>query len=60
VSDELLPGLYEALLTEELGERIERARKQGKIVALEAVADGALAEVLARHLHGAVLESIAC
>ena len=58
MTDELVPGLYEALLTEELRARIERARGQGKVIELEAVSDAALAEVLARHLHDLALGSI--
>jgi superfamily II DNA or RNA helicase len=58
MTDELQPGVYEALLTEELGERIERARQRGREVHLDAVADGLLAEILARHLHTEALQSI--
>ena len=58
MADELVPGLYEALLTGELRERIERARQHGKVVDLEAVGDDALADILARHVHDEVLGSI--
>jgi superfamily II DNA or RNA helicase/HKD family nuclease len=58
MTDELVSGLYEALLTEELRARIERAREQGKTIDLQAIEDGALADVLARHLHDQALESI--
>lgn len=59
MTDELVPGLYEALLTEELSSRIRRARSQGKVVELDDVDDSDLADVLARHLHDRALESIA-
>jgi superfamily II DNA or RNA helicase len=58
MTDELVPGLYETLLTEELNARIGRARGHGKVVALETVGDADLADVLARHLHDQVRESI--
>jgi HKD family nuclease len=59
VSDELAPGLYEALITEELRARIEHARRQGKIVDLKAIDDQALADVLSRHLHDRVRDLMA-
>ena len=59
MTDDLAPGLYESLLTGELRERIERAREQGKIVDLEALGDDAMADVLARHLHDELRDSIA-
>ena len=37
MTEELVPGLYEALLTEELSARIRRARGQGKVVELDDV-----------------------
>jgi superfamily II DNA or RNA helicase len=58
LTDDLVPGLYEALLTEELSARIGRARSRGKVVSLETVDDADLADVLARHLHDQVRESI--
>jgi superfamily II DNA or RNA helicase len=58
MTDELVPGLYEALLTGELRERIERARQHGKVVDLEAIGDDALADILARHVHDELLGSI--
>jgi superfamily II DNA or RNA helicase/HKD family nuclease len=54
LTDELVPGLYEALVTGELRARIERARRQGKIVDLKAIDDKVLIDVLARHLHDRV------
>ena len=58
MTDDLVPGLYEALLTEELSARIGRARSRGKVVSLESVDDADLADVLARHLHDQVRQSI--
>ena len=51
VSDELTPGLYEALVTEALRARIERAKAQGWLVEWKAIDDAALAAILARHIH---------
>ena len=49
--DDLAPGLYEALVTEGLRDRIERARAEGWLFEREAIDDAALAEILARHIH---------
>jgi superfamily II DNA or RNA helicase len=49
--DDLTPGLYEALVTEALRVRIERARTQGWLVEWKAIDDATLADILARHIH---------
>lgn len=58
MSEELVPGLYESLLTEELRARIEEARQQGRLVEFTSAGDGALADLLARHLHDAAHASM--
>lgn len=59
MSEDLTPGLHEALITEELLLRIERARALGWIVESRAIYDATLAEILARHIHDAVRDRIA-
>jgi superfamily II DNA or RNA helicase/HKD family nuclease len=49
--DDLRPGLHEALITEALRARIERARAMGWLVEWKEVDDNTLAGVLARHIH---------
>ena len=49
--DDLTPGLHEALVTEALRARIERARAQGWLVEWKAIDDSTLAAILARHIH---------
>ncbi len=49
--DELAPGLYEALVTEALRARIERAKAKGWLVEWKAIDDATLAAILARHIH---------
>ncbi|MFN8628759.1 MAG: DUF3427 domain-containing protein [Chloroflexota bacterium] len=51
MTDELTPGLHEALVTEALRARIERAREDGWFVDLEPAGDADLASILARHIH---------
>ena len=46
MTDDLTPGLHEALVTEALRARIERARQQGWIVDLDPIDDATLAEHL--------------
>ena len=48
---DLTPGLHEALITEALRTRIERARAQGWLVEWKAIDDATLADILARHIH---------
>ena len=47
MTDELTPGLHEALVTEALRARIERAREDGWFVDLEPAGDADLASILA-------------
>jgi superfamily II DNA or RNA helicase len=54
MTDELAPGLHEALVTEALRARIERARADGWFVDLERAGDADLASILARHIHDRV------
>ena len=56
MTDELTPGLHEALITEALRARIERARAQGWLVEWKEMDDGILAKTLARHVHDRVQE----
>jgi superfamily II DNA or RNA helicase/HKD family nuclease len=51
MADDLTPGLHEALVTEALRSRIERARADGWLVDLEPAEDADLASILARHIH---------
>ena len=52
MADDLNPGIYEALVTEALRVRIERARTQGWLVEWRAIDDQALVDILARHILG--------
>ena len=56
MTDELTPGLHEALITEALRARIERARAQGWLVEWKEMDDGVIAKTLARHVHDRVQE----
>lgn len=56
--DDLTPGLHEALVTEALRARIERARSQGWLVEWKAIDDATLADILARHIHDRVRDRI--
>lgn len=56
--DELTPGLHEELITDVLLDRIEDARLQGWIIEWKSIDDGAIAAILARHVHDRVLSSI--
>ncbi len=56
--DDLEPGLHEALITEALRARIERARASGWLVEWKDVGDEDLAEMLARHIHDRARERI--
>jgi superfamily II DNA or RNA helicase len=56
--DDLTPGLHEELVTDELLERIERARKQGWMIEWKGIDDASIAAILARHVHDRVLQSI--
>ena len=58
MADDLTPGLHEALVTEALRARIERARAQGWLVEWKAIDDATLADILARHIHDRALERI--
>ena len=58
MSEELTPGLYEALVTETLRVRIERAREEGWLVEWKAIDDATLADILARHIHERARERI--
>lgn len=58
MSDELTPGLREELVTDELLARIEHARDQGWLVEWKNIDDGAIAEILARHIHDELLISL--
>jgi superfamily II DNA or RNA helicase/HKD family nuclease len=51
MADELTPGLHEALVTEALLDRLERARAEGWIVEWKRAEDAAVASLLARHIH---------
>src|SRR5687768_15877964 len=57
--DDLTEGLHEALVTEELRARIERARADGWLVEWKAIDDATIAEILARHVHDRVRERVA-
>jgi hypothetical protein len=59
MTDDLIPGLYEKLITRSLRERIERARRSGKSIEMDAVDEHSLPDLLARHLHDQLLESLA-
>ena len=56
--DDLEPGLHEALVTEALRARIERARASGWLVEWKEIGDDDLAEMLARHIHDRARERI--
>lgn len=56
MTDDLRPGLHEALITEALLARIERAKAAGWLVEWKAVDDSTLAAILARHIHDRALE----
>ena len=58
MDDELAPGLHEALVTEALRMRIERARAAGWLVEWKPIDDAALADMLARHIHQRARERI--
>jgi superfamily II DNA or RNA helicase len=58
MSEDLTPGLHEALVTEALRARIERARAQGWLVEWKAIDDATLTDILARHIHQRALERI--
>jgi superfamily II DNA or RNA helicase/HKD family nuclease len=58
VPDDLTPGLHEALVTEALRLRIERAREDGWLVEWTAIDDATLVEILARHIHDRVRDRI--
>ena len=58
MSDELTPGLHEALITEALRARIERARDAGWLVEWKAIDDATMADILARHIHERARERI--
>jgi superfamily II DNA or RNA helicase/HKD family nuclease len=51
MTDELPPGLHEALITEALRARIDRAQQRGWYVELRDTDEEALSEALARHIH---------
>ncbi len=51
MTDELIPGLHEELVTEALLARMERARAEGWIVEWKRAEDAAVASILARHIH---------
>ncbi len=51
MADELIPGLHEALVTEALRARIDRAREDGWFIDLEPAGNADLASILARHVH---------
>jgi superfamily II DNA or RNA helicase len=56
--DDLTPGLHEAIVTEALRIRIERAREEGWLVEWTAIDDATLVEILARHIHDRVRDRI--
>jgi HKD family nuclease len=58
VSDDLQPGLYEALVTEALAEVLTRAKEIGWIVDSSPIPDEVLDQVLARHVHDQVRNRI--
>jgi superfamily II DNA or RNA helicase/HKD family nuclease len=51
MAEDLTPGLHEALITEALRARIERARAHGWLIEWKAIDDATLAGILARHIH---------
>ena len=57
--EDLTPGLHEALVTEELRARIDRARAEGWLVESTVIDDAAVADILARHVHDRVRDRIA-
>ena len=59
MSEDLTPGLREELVTDELLARIEHAREQGWLVEWKDIDDGSIAEILARHIHDEMLNSLA-
>ncbi len=58
MSEDLTPGLYEALVTEALQASVERARAQGWVIESGAIDDASIAKVLARHIHDRVRDRI--
>ena len=56
--DDLTPGLHEALVTEALRARIERARDDGWLVEWKVIDEAALADILARHIQQRARERI--
>jgi superfamily II DNA or RNA helicase len=57
--EDLTPGLHEAVVTEELRARIDRARAEGWLVEWATIDDAAIAFILARHIHDRVRDRIA-
>src|SRR6185369_2544790 len=56
--EELEPGVHEAVVTNELLERLETLRRQGWLVEWKPLDDAALADVLGRHIHDRVRDAI--
>src|SRR6476661_6689307 len=54
MSEELPPGIYEALVTEALQASVERARAQGWVIESSDIDDASIANILARHIHDQV------
>src|SRR5215204_3236064 len=59
MSEELAPGLHEALITGELQSRIEAALEAGWVVEWKGIDDQSLPKVLARFVHDQVLGAAA-
>ncbi len=57
--EDMTPGLYEAVVTDELRSRIEDARARGWLVEWKTMDDGLIADILARHIHDRVRDRIA-
>lgn len=55
MSEELAPGLHEALITRELQERIDAARDAGWVIEWKDIDDASLPKMLARYVHDQVL-----
>lgn len=58
MSEDLTPGLYEALVTEALQASVDRARALGWIIESSAIDDASIARILARHIHDQVRDRI--
>jgi superfamily II DNA or RNA helicase len=59
MADEPVPGVHEALITDQLLERLAALRDQGWLIEWKELEDAALPDVIARHIHDRVRQAIA-